>query len=102
MTLEPKQISNRKWLYALVNAGIMMPYAATGAFLIFYYTDVKKLSPVLMGTVTAIYAIYNALNNSVLGHLSDRTRSRWGRRSDMRHPASPCRSLFPSLREARR
>jgi glycoside/pentoside/hexuronide:cation symporter, GPH family len=79
--LEPKQISNRhKWLYALVNAGIMMPYAATGAFLIFYYTDVKKLSPVLMGTVTAIYAIYNALNNSVLGHLSDRTRSRWGRR----------------------
>jgi glycoside/pentoside/hexuronide:cation symporter, GPH family len=81
VSLEPAPVSSRnKWLYALVNAGIMLPYSAVGAFLIFYYTDIKKLSPVLMGAVTAVYAVYNAGNNVVLGHLSDRTRSRWGRR----------------------
>jgi glycoside/pentoside/hexuronide:cation symporter, GPH family len=81
VSLEPTPVSSRnKWLYALVNAGIMLPYSAVGAFLIFYYTDIKKLSPVLMGGVTAVYAIYNAGNNVVLGHLSDRTRSKWGRR----------------------
>ncbi len=26
------------------------------------------------------YTIYNALNNPALGYISDRTRSRWGRR----------------------
>lgn len=76
----PTGSSQTKWLYALINAGIMLPYSAIGAFLIFYYTDVKGLSPVLMGVVTAVYAVYNAFNNALIGHLSDRTRSRWGRR----------------------
>ena len=68
------------WLYAIANLGSSIPYQAVAAGVLFFYTDVKHLAPTTAALIMTIYAIWNAVNNPILGHLSDRTRSRWGRR----------------------
>ena len=68
------------WLYAIANLGSSIPYQAFSAVVLFFYTDVKHLAPTTAALIMTIYAIWNAANNPILGHMSDRTRSRWGRR----------------------
>jgi len=70
----------QQWAYSLGNLGCSIPYQAVGAVLLFFYVDVQKLSPVWAAMVMTGYAIYNAINNPVMGYLSDRTKTRWGRR----------------------
>lgn len=72
--------NKQRWLYSIANLGNTIPYQAVGAVILFFYTDVKNLPATWAATVMTIYAIYNALNNPILGYLSDRTRTRWGRR----------------------
>lgn len=45
-----------------------------------YLTDILGLGASLAGLVMLITNLYNAVNDPVIGHLSDATRSRWGRR----------------------
>jgi GPH family glycoside/pentoside/hexuronide:cation symporter len=68
------------WLYAIANLGSSIPYQAFSAVVLFFYTDVKHLAPTTAALIMTIYAIWNAANNPIIGHMSDRTRSRWGRR----------------------
>jgi len=70
----------QQWVYSLGNLGCSIPYQAVGAVLLFFYVDVQKLSPVWAAMVMTGYAIYNAINNPVMGYLSDRTKTKWGRR----------------------
>lgn len=49
------------------------------SFLIFL-TNVAHLRPALAGTVLLVGKVWDALNDPIVGVLSDRTRSRWGRR----------------------
>lgn len=72
--------NKQRWLYSIANLGNTIPYQAVGAVALFYYTDVKRLPATWAATAFAIYAIYNAINNPIVGYFSDRTRSRWGRR----------------------
>ncbi|MFX0034699.1 MAG: MFS transporter [Candidatus Hermodarchaeota archaeon] len=45
----------------------------------FYYTIVIKNS-ILIGIAFIIWSVWNAFNDPLLGYLSDRTHTRWGRR----------------------
>lgn len=47
---------------------------------VFYYVDTLGADPALIALAMGIHGVFNAVLNPVLGHLSDRTRSRWGRR----------------------
>ena len=49
-------------------------------FLLYFFTNVAGLSPGLAGSILAIGKISDAINDPVTGILSDRTRTRWGRR----------------------
>ncbi len=49
------------------------------SFLIFL-TTTAGLSPVAAGSVLAIGRIWDAVNDPLIGYLSDNTRTRWGRR----------------------
>ncbi|HIK46614.1 MAG TPA: MFS transporter [Leptolyngbyaceae cyanobacterium M65_K2018_010] len=49
------------------------------SFLIFL-TATAGLSPVAAGSVLAIGRIWDAVNDPMIGYLSDKTRTRWGRR----------------------
>lgn len=50
------------------------------ALAVFYYVDTLGASPQLIALAMIIHGIFNAVLNPVFGHISDRTRSRWGRR----------------------
>ncbi len=49
-------------------------------FLVFYFNQVLGLSGTLAGTAIFIALIFDAVSDPVAGSLSDRLRSRWGRR----------------------
>ncbi len=70
----------QRWWYSLGNLGCSIPYQAVGAALLFFYSDVRHLAPEWAAAVMTGYSLYNAINNPLMGYLSDRTRSRWGRR----------------------
>ena len=49
-------------------------------YLLFFLTDVAGLPPGLAGSVLMIGKIFDAINDPIVGILSDRTQTRWGRR----------------------
>ncbi|MEM9004862.1 MAG: MFS transporter [Cyanobacteria bacterium P01_F01_bin.86] len=49
-------------------------------FLLFFFTDIVGLSPGLAGGILLIGKVWDAVNDPLIGWLSDRTRSRWGKR----------------------
>ncbi len=70
----------QKLAYAFGNLGGSLSYQVVSTYVQFFYLDVMKLAPPLMAPAMLIYAIWNSLNEPLAGHLSDRTRTRWGRR----------------------
>lgn len=70
----------QKIAYSLGSFAAALPYQAFSAYILFFYVDTLKLSPAKAGVVMALYGIWNAINDPLLGQLSDRTRTRWGRR----------------------
>lgn len=49
-------------------------------FAMLYYTEALNLSPVLAGIAMSVSVFWEAVTEPVVGHYSDRTRSRWGPR----------------------
>lgn len=54
--------------------------AINGFFLNAFLLDVAGLRPAAAGAIFLIVKIWDAVNDPLLGSLSDRTRTRWGRR----------------------
>jgi GPH family glycoside/pentoside/hexuronide:cation symporter len=50
-----------------------------GMYLIFFYTNVYGLAPAAVGTMMFVTRIYDAAIDPVMGIISDRTHSRWGK-----------------------
>lgn len=55
-------------------------FTIIGFYLLFFLTDVVGLPAALAGTVLMIGKIWDAVTDPITGYLSDRTRTRWGRR----------------------
>lgn len=49
-------------------------------FLLLFYNQVVGLPAEQVGTIIALALVFDALIDPLIGHLSDRTHSRWGRR----------------------
>jgi len=70
-----------KIAYGIGNLGTALFFHTIGAYIIFFYTDVVRLDPKLVSLAFAIsYGVWNAINDPLIGYISDRTRTRWGRR----------------------
>ncbi len=67
-------------LYSSGNISASLTGAVFSTYIIFFYVDVLKMPAHLIGLAMAIYGIWNAINDPLLGQLSDKTRSKWGRR----------------------
>ncbi len=67
-------------MYSLMSLGVATISEAVAGVIAFYIVDVKNLPVTWYSAFWFFYTIYNAANNPVLGYMSDRTRSRWGRR----------------------
>lgn len=49
-------------------------------FAMLYYTEALRLSPGLAGIAMSVSVFWEAITEPIMGHVSDRTRSRFGRR----------------------
>lgn len=64
-------------------------------FLMFFFTNVAGMNPALAGSVLMIGKIFDAINDPIVGVMSDRTQSKWGRRLPwMLYGAVPFGVLF--------
>ncbi len=66
--------------YAVGMFGTSIPINLIKGSMILFYVDLLGLDVRLYGMVMVGYAVIDAVDNPVLGFLSDRTRTRWGRR----------------------
>jgi GPH family glycoside/pentoside/hexuronide:cation symporter len=80
ITTEFKTSTKTRMMYSLMSLGVATPAEAVAGIIAFYIVDVKNLPTEWFATFWFFYTIYNAINNPMLGYMSDRTRSRWGRR----------------------
>lgn len=68
------------WRYAIGMFGTSIPINMIKGSMILFYVDILGLDVRAYGIVMAVYAVIDAVDNPLLGHLSDRTRTRFGRR----------------------
>lgn len=55
-------------------------FTAMGFYTLIYLTDVVKINPWLAGVAVLVGKLWDAVTDPMVGYLSDRTTSRWGRR----------------------
>ena len=66
--------------YGLGDAGTGMAASLLGFYLFIFYTSAAGLPAWMAGLVLMIARLWDAINDPVVGWLSDRTHSRWGPR----------------------
>lgn len=71
---------NRPWRYALAMFGLSIAGYMYTTYGTYYYTESIGLSMKLIAIGNVFFAIWDAFNDPIAGYLSDRTRTRWGRR----------------------
>ena len=69
-----------KIIYGSGDLGFSLTTTIIGAYFLFFLTDVVGISPAVAGISILVGRTWDYLNDPLIGHLSDRTRSRWGRR----------------------
>jgi len=71
----------RMLAYSLGSLGASVPAQAFSTYAVFFYVDVLKLPAFWVATIgMTLYGIWNAVNDPMIGYVSDRTSTRWGRR----------------------
>jgi len=81
MTEIKETLSRRaKLMYGVGDAGINLADTMVGLLFAIFLTDVVGLRPGLAALVIFIGRTFDYVNDPIIGYLSDRTRSRWGRR----------------------
>ena len=72
---------SRKIVYSIGNVGLTGFLQLMSVYLLFFLIDEVHMDPWLASLVFLIsYGIWNAINDPIIGHLSDNTRTKWGRR----------------------
>ncbi len=73
--------NSTKFLYGIADLGIQALTASIQFWLLFFYTDIVHVDPAMAGTALMVGKLtWDAINDPFFGYLSDKTRSRWGRR----------------------
>jgi GPH family glycoside/pentoside/hexuronide:cation symporter len=70
----------RKLLFSTGDLSTSIPLAILMFFQLYFLTDVARIRPDYAGWAVGIPRIWDAINDPLFGLLSDRIRTRWGRR----------------------
>jgi len=66
--------------YGLGSFGLESLFKVFAGFYVFYYTDKLGLAITMAAIINLIYGFWDAVDDPIVGFLSDNTRTRWGRR----------------------
>ncbi len=91
------RVYNRPWRYALAMFGLSITGYMYVSYGTFFYTEKMGLSIGAIGWATILFAIWDAFNDPISGFLSDRTRTRFGRRKPWLIAATPIFALAAIL-----
>ena len=69
-----------KIIYGAGDLGFSLTSTIIGAYFLFFLTDVVQLKPAVAGIAIFIGKTWDWFNDPLIGYISDRTRTRWGRR----------------------
>jgi GPH family glycoside/pentoside/hexuronide:cation symporter len=69
-----------KLAYGSGDLGTAIVASLKAFFLLFFLTDVARLSPAAAGSILLVTKFWDSVNDPLVGILSDRTHTRWGRR----------------------
>ncbi|MBL1177061.1 MFS transporter [Pantanalinema sp. GBBB05] len=69
-----------KLAYGAGDLGAAMTANVLAVYLLIFFTSAAGLSPGLAGSILMIGKIWDAVNDPIVGILSDRTKHKWGRR----------------------
>ncbi len=72
-----KKLSRKtKIVYGFGDLGFSLTTTIIGAYFLFFLTDVVGIQPAVAGIAILVGRTWDYLNDPLIGHLSDRTRSR--------------------------
>jgi glycoside/pentoside/hexuronide:cation symporter, GPH family len=77
---QAKLTFSEKIAYGAGDLGTSITTNLLSFFLLFFFTNVAGLDPALAGLVLLIGKVFDAVNDPIIGVLSDRTKSKMGRR----------------------
>lgn len=77
---QAKLTFSEKLAYGAGDLGTSITTNLLSFFLLFFFTNVAGLEPALAGLVLLIGKVFDAINDPIIGVLSDRTKSKMGRR----------------------
>ena len=86
-----------KLFYGVAGIGDSALYSMIGMFALFFMTTVAGVDPAAAGAIVAVGAVWDVVSGSVVGYISDRTRSRMGRRRPFMLAAAFPLAVFCSL-----
>jgi len=69
-----------KLLYGAGDTGFSLTTTIAGAFFAIFLTDVVGVTPGVAAAAIFVGRSWDYVNDPLIGHVSDRTRTRWGRR----------------------
>lgn len=70
----------RMFGYSLGDAGISITMNGIGNFAMLFYTQILGMNAVAAGLALSVTTFWDAISDPLMGHISDHTRSRLGRR----------------------
>ncbi len=70
----------RKLAFTASGFGNTACLATINIYLMYFYTDVALLGVAWAGLAKGIGRVFDAVNDPIVGYLSDKTHTRWGRR----------------------
>lgn len=75
-----KVATSIKLAYGFGDIGSNIFIVTSGFFLLFFLTNVLGINPALAGLALLFPKLWDVVSDPIMGAISDRTRSRWGRR----------------------
>ena len=91
---KPTPLNNSPIAYGLGNFGLQAAFKVFVGYYIFFYVDMLGLAIALAAIINIVYALWDAVNDPLVGYLSDNTRTRWGRRKPWLLTALPFYAIF--------
>jgi GPH family glycoside/pentoside/hexuronide:cation symporter len=69
-----------KIAYSFGYLGTVLATWTFSTYIFFFYASVIGLDPIWIGIALGILGIWDMFNDPIMGHISDKTNTRWGRR----------------------